>query len=66
MLAPVTVFAIIMAPFGQAHQRGITTAPQQQPCVETKTVTTTYIIEKHRHVVWTRPHRKEKRVYTGS
>jgi len=43
------------------------TAPQQ-PCVETKTVTTTttYVIEKRRHVTWTRPRRKEKRVYTGS
>lgn len=43
--------------------------PAQQPCVETRTVTTTtYITEKHRRVIWTKPapHRKEKRVYTGS
>jgi hypothetical protein len=45
----------------------VMTAPQQ-PCVETKTVTTTttYITERRRHVTWARPHRKEKRVYTGS
>ena len=46
----------------------VVTAPQQ-PCVETRTVTTTtYITEKHRRVIWTHPapHHKEKRVYTGS
>ena len=46
----------------------VVTAPQQ-PCVETRTVTTTtYITEKHRRVIWTRPapHHKDKRVYTGS
>ena len=42
---------------------------QQQPCVETRTVTTTtYIVDKRRRTVWTRPapHHKDKRVYTGS
>jgi hypothetical protein len=48
----------------------IITGPQQ-PFVETKTVTTKYIVdkyvvEKRRRVIWSKPRRKEKRVYTGS
>ena len=65
-VGPMPYPAMAYAPVGYVMVPVITTAPQQQPCVETKTVTTTYIIEKHRHVVWTRPRRKEKRVYTGS
>lgn len=41
----------------------------QQPCVETRTVTTTtYVTERRHRVIETRPapHHKEKRVYTGS
>ena len=45
----------------------VITVPQQ-PCVETRTVTTTtYIVEKRRRVMWTKPvHHHDKRVYTGS
>ncbi len=43
----------------------VITAPQA-PCVETRTVTTEYVVDKPRRVVRARPHRKEKRVYTGS
>ena len=38
----------------------------QAPCVETKTVTTEYVTERRHRVIRAQPHRKEKRVYTGS
>ena len=43
----------------------IVTAPQA-PCVETRTVTTEYVVDRRRRVLRAAPHRKEKRVYTGS
>jgi hypothetical protein len=41
----------------------------QAPCVETRTTTTEYVTERGRaehRVIRVKPHRKEKRVYTGS
>jgi hypothetical protein len=43
----------------------VITGPQA-PCVETRTVTTEYVTERRHHVIRAKPHRKEKRVYTGS
>jgi hypothetical protein len=43
----------------------VITGPQA-PCVETRTVTTEYVVDKRRRVFRARPHRKDKRVYTGS
>jgi hypothetical protein len=43
---------------------------RQQPCVETRTVTTEYITDRPQHiahrVIRAKPHHKDKRVYTGS
>jgi hypothetical protein len=49
----------------------VITQPQPAPCVETRTVTTEYVVERRSRVIHTKviraaPHRKEKRVYTGS
>ncbi len=44
----------------------VITQPQQAPCVETRTVTTEYVVDTRRRVIHAKPHRKEKRVYTGS
>jgi len=38
----------------------------QAPCIETKTVTTEYVTERSHRVIRAKPHRKEKRVYTGN
>lgn len=43
----------------------VMTAPQA-PCVETRTVTTEYIIDRRHRVYRPAPHHKDKRVYTGS
>ena len=43
----------------------VMTAPQA-PCVETRTVTTEYIIDKRRRIYHPAPHHHDKRVYTGS
>lgn len=43
----------------------VMTAPQA-PCVETRTVTTEYIIDRRRRIYHPEPHHHDKRVYTGS